>query len=327
MSGFAGRRRGARNAAATRSRMHPPPPLLVLGVGVAIVSTASILIRLAQGEGVDSLTIAAVRLAVAAAVLLPLALRNAREDLPRLRTRDLLLALLSGILLAIHFWSWIESLQHTSVASSTILVTTNPLWVALAAALLLGEKPRAAALAGIGLSLLGTLITFFADAHALSSGQRPFLGNSLALLGAIAASGYLLVGRALRERMRLILYIALAYGSAAALLGIALVLTRTPLAGHSFLAWTLMAALALGPQLLGHTAFNYALRHLSATFVALAILGEPIGAALLAWLLFDERFSPAQSAGFALLLCGIFLAARGERTRAGDPRSPDRRAR
>jgi len=304
--------------------MHPLPPLLVLGVGVAVVSTASILIRFAQGEGVDSLTIAAVRLGVATAVLLPLALRHAHADLPRLRPRDLLLAVLSGILLAIHFWSWIESLQHTSVASSTILVTTNPLWVALAAALLLGEKPRAATLAGIGLSLLGTLVTFFADSHALSSGQRPMLGNSLALLGALAASGYLLVGRALRERMRLILYIALAYGSAAVLLGVALALTRTPLAGHGAVAWMLMGALALGPQLLGHTAFNYALRHLSTTFVALAILGEPIGSAFLAWMLFDERFSPAQFAGFALLLCGIFLAARGERSRSDDAHPPTR---
>ena len=322
MSGFAARRRGAHNLRAHPIRMHPPPPLLVLGIGVVVVSTASILIRLAQGEGVDSLTIAAVRLGVATAVLLPLALRNAHADLLRLRPRDLLLAVLSGILLAIHFWSWIESLQHTSVASSTILVTTNPLWVALAAALLLGERPRAAALAGIGLSLLGMLVTFFADAHALSSGQRPMLGNSLALLGALAASGYLLVGRALRERMRLILYIALAYGSAAVLLGVALALTRTPLAGHGTLAWMLMGALALGPQLLGHTAFNYALRHLSATFVALAILGEPIGSALLAWLIFGERFGAAQFAGFALLLCGIFLAALGERNSRGDSRPP-----
>jgi len=292
--------------------MRALPPLLVLGAGVAIVSTASIFIRLAQAEGADSLTIAFVRLGLATAVLLPLALRGARVDLPALRTRDLLLALTSGLLLAIHFWSWIESLEHTSVASSTILVTTNPLWVALAAALLLGERPSRAAIAGIALSLTGTLVTFIADAGTVSPGRNPMLGNGLALIGAIAASGYLLVGRALRERVRLTLYIALAYGSAATLLGAAHAIGGVPLSGLSSMAWLLMAALALGPQLLGHTAFNYALRHLSATFVALAILGEPIGSALLAWLIFGEGFSAAQVAGFSLLLCGIFLAARAE---------------
>ncbi|MCC7548679.1 MAG: DMT family transporter [Burkholderiales bacterium] len=300
------------------------PPLAVLGAGVVVVSTASILIRLAQDEGVDSLTIATVRLGLAAALLLPAALRAAHADLHALRRRDLALALASGVLLAIHFWSWIASLEHTSVASSTILVTTNPLWVALAAALFLHERPGRAAIAGIGLSLLGTLLTFFADAHGMHPGRNPLLGNSLALLGALAASGYLLVGRALRERMRLILYIGLAYGSAAVLLGLAHAFTATPWSGHSSSAWLFMAALALGPQLLGHTAFNYALRHLSATFVALAILGEPIGSTLLAWLLFDERFGAVQMLGFALLLCGIFLAARAERTGYGAPHAASR---
>ncbi len=303
--------------------MGAPAPLLVLGAGVAIVSTASILIRLAQAEGVDSLTIAAVRLGLATAVLLPAAARAAHADLASIRPRDLLLALASGGLLAVHFWAWIESLEHTSIASSTILVTTNPLWVALAAALLLRERPSRAALAGLGLSLIGTLLTFLSDAHGVTAGRNPLFGNALALLGALAASGYLLIGRALRSRMRLILYIALAYGSAAALLAAAHALTGTAIAGHGATAWLLMAALALGPQLLGHTAFNYALRHLSATFVALAILGEPIGSAVLAWLFFGERFGPVQSLGFVMLLCGIFLAARGERGRAMQARGAE----
>ena len=289
------------------------PPLLVLGAGVVIVSTASILIRLAQAEGAHSLTIAAVRLGLATAVLLPAALRAAHANLPAPRARDVFLALGSGALLAIHFWSWIESLQHTSVASSTILVTTNPLWVALAAALFLGERPGRAAIAGIGLSLLGTALTFVADVQHVAANRAPLLGNTLALVGALAASGYLLAGRALRTRLPLILYITLAYGGGAVLLGLAHTVSGTPAAGLTSLAWLLLAALALGPQLLGHTAFNYALRHLSATFVALAILGEPVGSALLAWLLFDERFGGVQLAGFALLLCGIYIAARGER--------------
>jgi len=292
--------------------MHARAPLLVLAGGVAVVSTASILIRLAQAEGVDSLTIAAVRLGLATLVLLPVATRAAHTELSSVHSRDLLLALASGVLLAVHFWAWIASLEHTSVASSTILVTTNTLWVALASALFLRERPGHAAMAGIGLSLAGTLLTFLADAHGMGAGDSPLLGNALALLGALAASGYLLIGRALRSRMRLLVYITLAYGSAGGLLAVAHAFTDTSFAGHGATAWMLMAALALGPQLLGHTAFNHALRHLSATFVALAILGEPIGSALLAWLLFGERFSALQGVGFVLLLCGIFLAARAE---------------
>jgi drug/metabolite transporter (DMT)-like permease len=288
-------------------------PYLVLAAGVLVVSTASILIRLAQAEAVPSLTIAAVRLGLAALVLIPLAgLRSGRE-LAGLSRRDLLLALASGAFLAVHFWSWIASLEYTSVASSTVLVTTNPLWVGLASLILLRERLPAAALIGIGLSLAGTVLTFTADTTVATPAPDPFLGNVLALVGAVSASGYLLIGRALRGRLGLLAYVALAYGAAALLLWVGVVVTHTPVLGYSSAAWLFLVALALGPQLIGHTAFNWALRHLSATFVALAILGEPVGSAIFAWLLFGEGFVPLQLAGFALLLIGIALGARGER--------------
>ena len=288
-------------------------PYLVLAAGVLVVSTASILIRLAQAEGVPSLTIAALRLGLAAMVLIPLVTLRSRRELAALAGCDMLLAIGSGALLAVHFWSWIASLEYTSVASSTVLVTTNPLWVGLASLALLRERLPTAAVLGIGLSLLGTVITFSAETTVATPSPRPALGNSLALVGAAAASGYLLIGRALRSRVGLLAYVGLAYGAAAALLGTAAVFARSPVAGYSSEAWLYLAALALGPQLLGHTSFNWALRRMSATFVALAILGEPIGSAILAWLLFGERFGPLQLAGFALVLLGIALGARGER--------------
>jgi drug/metabolite transporter (DMT)-like permease len=288
-------------------------PYLVLAAGVFVVSTASILIRLAQAEGVPSLTIAAVRLGLAALVLVPLAALRARRELSSLSRRDLGMAIASGAFLAAHFWSWIASLEYTSVASSTVLVTTNPLWVGLASLLLLRERLPGLALVGIALSLAGTLLTFAAETTVATPAPRPALGNSLALAGAVSASGYLLLGRALRGRVGLLAYVALAYGAAAALLWVGIGVTGSALTGYSSSAWLWLAALALGPQLLGHTSFNWALRHLSATFVALAILGEPIGSAILAWLLFGERFGSLQLAGFALLLIGIALGARGER--------------
>jgi drug/metabolite transporter (DMT)-like permease len=280
---------------------------------VLVVSTASILIRWGQGAGVSSLTIAAVRLGVAAALLLPVALLRSRSELARLNRRDCVLALTSGAFLAIHFWSWISSLEYTSVASSTVLVTTNPLWVGLASLLLFRERLQTSTLFGIGLTFAGTALIFAADRTATGAGHAdPLLGNCLALVGAVCASGYLLIGRALRGRVGLLTYIWLAYSSAAVLLAIAVVVSGQRVLGFAPGAYLCLLLLAIGPQLTGHTAFNWSLRHLSATFVALSILGEPVGSALLALAIFGERLAPWQLGGFVLVLVGIFAAARGE---------------
>lgn len=289
-------------------------PFAVLGTGVVIVSFAAILIRFAHAGGAPSLAIAAVRLGVAAIVLAPFAWLGAGREMLALPARTLRLCALSGLLLAVHFWTWITSLEWTSVASSTALVTTNPLWVALASAVLLRERPGRSALAGIALTLVGSLLVFAADAGNEAVPTRsPTFGNLLALAGAVAASGYLLVGRALRGSVSLIAYIWIVYAVAAVML-----LASALVAGISFAAiyapaWMAMVGLGLGPQLLGHTSFNWALRRLSATFVAVAILGEPVGSATLAFFVLDERFGMLQLAGFVILLAGIFIAAREEK--------------
>ena len=289
---------------------------IVLAGAVAVVSTASILIRLAQAEGASSLTIAAVRLGLAAAILAPFAWLKAGREIMLLGRRELALCLLSGMFLAMHFWTWISSLEYTSVASSAALVTTNPLWVGLASAVLLRENPAPAALAGIALTVAGSVLIFAADSGGSEgAATNPLLGNALALIGAISASGYLLVGRALRTRISLTAYVWLAYTVAAMLLGVALAASRTSLSALPAPAWGLMLLLAIGPQLFGHTAFNWAVRRLTATFVAIAILGEPVGAAILAWVFFEEGFTTLQLIGFVLLLAGIFVAARGEKSR------------
>jgi drug/metabolite transporter (DMT)-like permease len=289
---------------------------IVLAGAVTVVSTASILIRLAQAEGASSLTIAAARLGLAAAILAPFAWLKAGREIMRLGRRELGMCLLSGLFLAIHFWTWISSLEYTSVANSAALVTTNPLWVGLASTVLLRERPAPAALAGIALIVAGSVLIFAADSGGNErTATYPFLGNALALAGAISASGYLLVGRALRARISLTAYVWLAYTVAALLLGAAVAASGSSLGGLSVPAWGFVALLAIGPQLVGHTAFNWAVRRLTATFVAIAILGEPVGAAILAWFLFEEGFTVLQLTGFVLLLAGIFVAARGEKSR------------
>ncbi len=281
----------------------------VLALAIAVVSTASILIRYAQAEGAPSIAIAALRLGFATLVLTPIAWPRVRSEWPRLSRGDLWLAFGSGAALAVHFAAWITSLEYTSVASSAALVTTNPVWVGIASVVVLRERVPRAVVVGIVLGLLGSLVVFGSASGAGAAAPAPLLGNGLALVGALAASAYLLIGRRVRTRISLLTYVWLVYGTAAILLLLANFATGVSLVALSGTALLLTLALALGPQLIGHTAVNWAVRRASATVVALAILGEPIGAAVLAWLLFGENFTASQLVGFAMLLCGIFFAA------------------
>ena len=298
--------------------IEPALPYLALAGGVLIVSTASILIRCAQAGGMPSLSIAAGRLGIAALLLAPLAWLRRRDELLALTPRDLALGMLSGVFLAAHFALWITSLAYTSVASSVALVTTNPLWVGIASMLLLRERPGAGTLAGIALTLAGSALIFISDGGAEADLRQsdPLLGNALALVGAFSASGYLLAGRSLRGRVSVLGYVWVSYTTAAALLLFAVALLDQRVLGFSASDYLLVVALAVGPQLLGHTAFNWALKYVSATFVAVSILGEPIGSSLLAFWMFGEGFAPLQLAGFLLLLAGIYGAAVSERRNA-----------
>lgn len=297
----------------------PTPPrwlaYLVLGIAVLIVSSAAIFIRFAQADGVASLAIAAWRLTIAAAVLAPIVMLRHRDEIAAMPPRSWCLGVASGLFLAAHFAAWISSLAFTSVASSLALVSTNPVWIALASWLLFRERLGIGLLLGIAAAVGGSALIFASDAGPTSTptATNPLLGNVLALLGSLTVCGYLLIGRRLRASVSLLPYIWLVYTSAAAFLMLGAAAAGVALGGYSQLGWGCLLVLALGPQLLGHSAFNWALGHVSATFIAIVILGEPIGSALLAWLIFGEAFAPLQLAGFVLLLAGIYLAGRGER--------------
>ncbi len=298
-----------------------------LAGGVAIVSTASILVRFAQSQGVPSLAIAAWRLALAALVLMPLVLLRSRAELAALSRRDWWLAAAAGVFLAAHFASWIVSLEYTSVASSVALVTTNPIWIALFSLLVLRERIPALRALAVALSLAGSGIVLWADTGPTVAGtSNPLLGNMLALLGSLTMCGYLLLGRRLRAHISVLAYIGVVYAVAALCLLALAVASGARMGGYPYFAWVLLAAMALGPQLLGHGAFNYALKHVSATMIALAVLGEPIGSTLLAWLLFDEAVGPVKLVGMGLLLGGIFLAAKSEGGNSTAPPQKERRS-
>lgn len=299
------------------------PPLVVLFAGILIVSTASIFIRFAQREA-SSLVIAAYRLSLAALILLPIALAGHRDELKHLTRRQVTLVVVSGGFLAIHFATWISSLEYTTVASSVVLVTTSPLWVALLSPLVLRERPSRMVAAGMLVALVGGMLVGMSEACQIEAGAiacppasvflqgKAFLGNLLALAGALCAAAYLLVGRFLRPTMSLVVYIFTVYGMAAVILAGLALLSGQPLAGFSLPIFLFFLALAVGPQLLGHTSFNYSLRYLSAAFVSVALLGEPIGSALLALVILKEIPTTLEVVGGVVILVGIYLAARGQ---------------
>lgn len=316
--------------------MQRPPvsPILVLGIGILAVSTASIFIRFAQQEA-PSLVIAAWRLSLATLALAPFALARRRPELASLQPRQLGLALLSGLFLALHFASWITSLAYTSVASSVVLVSTVPLWVALLSPLVLKESIARPVINGMLLALVGGVVVGLSDTCSLSSAGlacppvgefvrgRAFLGDLLALVGAFSAAGYLLIGRRLRARLSVLSYIFLVYGMAAIALVALALLSGQALFGYSPLTWLWFLALALIPQLLGHTTYNWALGYLSAAYVSVTVLGEPIGSSILAYFLLDEQPTALKLMGAAFVLAGIFIASRGETSPAAEPPPAD----
>jgi drug/metabolite transporter (DMT)-like permease len=286
---------------------------VVLSVGVLVIATASILIRYAQNAQVPSLSIAAIRLGVSAAVLsVIVALRYAQWP-QGVTMRHGWLAVLSGACLAAHFATWITSLQYTSVASSAALVATTPLWVGIVARVWFKEALNRYRITGMALTIAGSIGIAVSDQTA-SVGTNPLLGNLLAIVGAISGSAYFLLGRGLRSDIPLLHYIWMTYGAAALVLLVAALgfgYTTVPAAG---MTWLVLIGLALGPQLLGHTSINYAMRHLSALLVTIALLGEPVGSAILAFVLFQEQVAPLQVVGLVGLLLGIAVTAVGERT-------------
>jgi drug/metabolite transporter (DMT)-like permease len=209
-------------------------------------------------------------------------------------------------MLAVHFATWITSLNYTSVANSTVLVTTSPLWVALAAPYVLKETVSRPVKIGITLALIGSLIISISE---LGGGSRPMLGNTLALLGALSAAAYLLIGRRLRATVSLLTYITVVYTIAAIVLVTLALLSGHPLFGYGTSNFVLFLLMAIFPQLLGHSSFNWALGYLSAAYVTVTIISEPIGAGLLALLVLGETPSLYTILGGVFILGGIAFAS------------------
>lgn len=287
-------------------------PTAALVVAVFAISWAGPLVRFASAP---ALAISAWRLLLSVAfIAVVLVIR--RTPLPRLSIRDWLFAAVAGIFLALHFWSWIASLGLTTVSSSVVLVSTQPVFVAFLSGALLGESATRRQWLGIAVAVGGAAIIAWGD---FGLGPRALLGDALALAGALFVSIYYVIGRRLRRDLDLWWYILLVYGIAALVLVLAIgVMPDVPLTGFPRRDWVIFAALAAGPMMLGHTAVNYALRYLRAYVANLALLTEPIGATLIAWLLpaIAEVPGPQVVVGGALILGGIAVTVLGREAAA-----------
>lgn len=283
---------------------------LGVAVGVTTVSSAAILIRLAQVD-IHSLTVAAWRLTLATFFLTPVVLATRRSELRQLTRREWGSAFLSGLLLALHFATWITSLAYTSVAASVVLVSTTPIFVGVASSLLLRESLSRSMVSALVIVTAGGVLIGLGD---LGEGAHQLWGDVLALAGAVGAAGYFLIGRRLRARLSLLAYVFPVYGTAAVALMFLMLLSGFPRFPRYPQTWLWLLLMALGPQILGHSSLNWALRYLSATYVAIATLVEPIGSTLLAWWLLGERPSLWTVAGGALIIAGVALASCAERS-------------
>ena len=284
--------------------------LAVLVLGVCAVSTAAPLIREADAP---AMVIAASRLGIASLLLLGVeALQRARgvQAVPAAddARRRLALTLLAGVFMALHFGFWVASVKQTSIVTTVVLVTTQPLFVALLAGVLRGEHAHRDTWLGIALAAAGAAVMVSADA---GSGSDTLLGDLYAVLGAVFASGYILTGRLLMSAgLAWRPYVTRAYTVAAVLLIGAALVTGESFGGYSTGTYGIFVALALVPQLIGHTSINRSLGYLPAATVAVAVLGEPVGATILGAIFLNETPTALQLLGALLVLAGVYAGLR-----------------
>jgi len=293
-------------------KMHPAIPILVLAVGVICLSFGSILVRLADAP---ALTKSAYRLGFSSLIIVPYALMYHRREYMSMSRRDFGLCAASGFFLALHFAAWIASLDYTTIAASVILVNTIPVWIALFGVITgiayMSRKMWISVLVGFS----GAAIVGYGD---LSFGETALKGNFLAVAGAWLAAAYILCGREVRKKLGLVSYIAMSYGIAAVILWAVVLAGGYQITGFTNATWLALFGLAVVPQVIGHSSYNWALGYFSAGFVGIVLLGEPLGSVILAYFLFDEVPTLIKIAGGVLLMYAIVLAAREESKKSSE---------
>ncbi|HEY6329892.1 MAG TPA: DMT family transporter, partial [Blastocatellia bacterium] len=292
------------------SGAEPQPAAVYLSMAFAVVAIAfsSIFVTKLEQAGVRPVMVALYRMAFATLFLLPPSIKVRRSEIASLTRRDLSLLVLSGFFLALHFLSWITSLEYIPIAASVMLVASHPLFVVIAAHFLLGESATGRSLAGIAIGLGGTALISYDGLSGLGTALR---GDALALLGAIALVGYFLIGRSARSRISLLGYTTPVYAACSLFLLAWALCSRENLIGYAPTDWLYFAALAIVPTILGHTVLNWAIKHVRTSAVSISLLGEPVVAAFLAFGFFAQMPSRSTVVGGVFVLLGIYFATSG----------------
>ena len=273
-------------------------------LAIAALSFASIFITKLESAQVPPLVIAFYRMAIATALLLPPALAFRRKEIGALARNDFGLLALGGLCLAIHFGAWITSLKYIPIATSVVLVNSHPLFVVIASYLFLGERPARRSIIGTAVGFAGMIVI---SKDAFTGLQLAFKGDGLALIGALAVVGYFVVGRKARERISLLGYVTPLYAVCSVILLLFVVVSGDALAPYSANVWAYLAALAIVPTIIGHSLFNWSIKHVRPTAISITFLGEPVVAGLLALVFFGQRPPLATFIGGALVLAGVYL--------------------
>lgn len=288
-------------------------PVLAVVLSVFAVSFGAIFIKAAEAP---PLIVALYRLGFTVLLLAPVALATGWREMRTMDRRDMALACGAGVMLALHFAAWITSLSYTTIASSTVLVNMHPLFAIAGGYLFYREKVSAVGLVGAAMALAGSVVIGFGD---FRIGGQALYGDLLAFVGAFFVAGYMLVGRGIRARMSLFPYILVVYGVSTAVLLLAAMAYRLPLYPYPPLTWLMFLLLAIFPTILGHTVFNWALRYVKAAAVSVIILGEPVGATILAYFIFGEVPVLLQVVGGVLIIAGLavfILSSNGKSRKA-----------
>lgn len=294
----------------------PASAYIAILVMIATVSSAGILIRFALLEDMPPILIVAARLIIATIVLTPITLNRYKNDIQQITRAELGLAALSGAFLALHFLAWVSSFQYTTILVSVVVVSTGPIWVAILEVIFLKVRLSQLVIIGLIIALFGAIfigIPLQSEIN-LNAGavDTTLTGAFLAWIGAIAVSIYMLIGRKIRSRLPAIPYIWLVYGTAAIVMLIMVIITTTPVTGYSTNGYLVLLLMGLVPQLIGHSSLNYALEYFPATLIGMTTQLEPIGSAILAFIIFAELPPIQQIVGSGIIILGVLIASRGK---------------
>lgn len=274
---------------------------MAIGIGVLSVSMSAIFVKLANAE---SAVIAFYRMFFSVLIMSPLFFLKYRGEIKQLHKKDWIFSTIAGVFLAFHFILWFESLNYTSVASSTVLVTLQPLFAFIGTYIFFKEKVSLQSIVAGSIAIAGSFLISWGDFRVSGSA---LYGDFLALIACALITGYLLFGQDVRQRLSLITYTMVVYSVSTICLFFYVLIMGQSFGPYKTSDWFLFILLALIPNLLGHTLFNWALKWVSTNTISIAILLEPVGAAALAYFVFAEKLMVSQLVGGLVVLSGISL--------------------